>query len=51
MKMTNKKPVKLEIVSSPEITSSINADLHELLFDASSVCEFDSYVEDMDPLS
>lgn len=45
-KATNKKPTKLGIVSSPEITSSINAHLHELLFDASSVYGFDSYVEE-----
>lgn len=44
--VTKRRPIKLEIVSSPEITSSINSDLHEILLDASSACGFNSYVED-----
>ncbi|HEX9318491.1 MAG TPA: hypothetical protein VF884_06115 [Nitrososphaeraceae archaeon] len=43
--MTKRKPIKLEIVSSPERTSLINTDLHEILSDASSACDFNSYVD------
>ena len=40
-----RKPIKLEIVSSPERTSLINDDLHEVLLDAASACDFNSYVD------
>lgn len=42
---TKRKPIKLEIVSSPERTSLINDDLHGVLLDAASACEFNSYVD------
>ena len=42
---TKRKPIKLEIVSSPERTSLINDDLHEVLLDAASACDFNSYVD------
>jgi hypothetical protein len=40
-----RKPIKLEIVSSPERTSSINDDLREVLLDSASACDFNSYVD------
>jgi hypothetical protein len=43
--MTKRKPIKLEIISSPERTSLINTDLHEILSDAASACDFNSYVD------
>lgn len=43
--LTKRKPIKLEIVSSPERTSLINDDLHEVLLDAASACDFNSYVD------
>jgi hypothetical protein len=43
--LTKRKPIKLEIVSSPERTSIINSDLDKILLDASSACEYNSYVD------
>lgn len=43
--LTKRKPIKMEILSSPERTSLINSDLDKILRDASSACDYDSYVD------
>ncbi|MGC1927559.1 MAG: hypothetical protein WA667_01180 [Candidatus Nitrosopolaris sp.] len=44
--MTNYRlPVRIEILSSAEIVSSLDSDLREILLDASDSCEYTAYVD------
>jgi hypothetical protein len=42
---STRAPVKIEILSSAENIPLLDKDLHEILIDASSCCEFSSYVD------
>jgi hypothetical protein len=43
--LSTRPPVRIEILSSAENTPLLDKDLHEILGDASSCCEFSSYVD------
>jgi len=44
-RLLSRPPVRIEILSSAENTPLLDKDLHEILGDASSSCEFSSYVD------
>jgi hypothetical protein len=43
--LSNRSPVRVEILSPAENTPLLDKDLHEILRDASNCCEFTSYVD------
>ena len=45
LSLKKRSPIRMEIFSSAENIPSINTDLHEILKDASSCCEYTSYVD------
>ncbi len=46
LSLNGKSPIRMEIFSSAENIPMINKDLNEILKDASSCCEYSSYVDD-----
>jgi len=46
LSLNRRSPIRLEIFSSAENIPMINKDLQEILKDASSCCEYSSYVDD-----
>jgi len=45
-RLAPRSPIRIEITSSADNISVLDKDLHEILEDASSSCEFNSFIDD-----